>query len=124
MPVTVSPSLSAARRSFELAARLLFENYAAIDYDILIGDIELGDAAGDLLADQGFELGRIARAAAAGRHKGAHADVHAEAAFDHVGHGSGDCDLLGEGVLEAPTSRGAALRGSARAGSSPLRCGR
>ena len=84
----------------ELAAGLLFENDAAIDDDVFIGDVELGDAAGDLLADEGFELGGIARAAAAGGHEGANADVDAEAALDDGGDGAGDGDLFGEGALE------------------------
>ena len=100
MPVTVSPTLSAARRSLGSAAGLLFENDAAIDDDIFIGDVELGDAAGDLLADEGFELGCIAGAAAAGGHEGADADVDAEAALDDCGDGAGDGDFLGECALE------------------------
>ena len=100
VPVTVSPSFSAARRLASCAARLLFEHHAAIDDHIFIGDVELGDAAGDLLADQRFELGGVARAAAAGGHEGAHADVDAEAALDDGGDGAGDGDFFSEGALQ------------------------
>ena len=90
----------------ELAAGLLFENHAAIDDDVFIGDVELGDAAGDLLADEGFELGGVAGSAAAGGHEGAHADVDAEAALDDGGDGSGDGNFFGEGALEGrPVAR-------------------
>ncbi len=84
----------------DAGAGLLFEDDAAIDDDVFIGDVELGDAAGDLLADEGFELGGVARAAAAGGHEGADADVDAEAAFDDLGDGAGNGDFLGEGALE------------------------
>ena len=100
MPVTVAPGVERGAASFEFAAGLLFENDAAIDDDVFIGDVELGDAAGDLLADEGFELGGVARAAAAGGHEGADADIDAEAAFDDGGDGSGDGDFVGEGALE------------------------
>src|SRR5580692_10434064 len=70
----------------ERATSLLFKNHAAIDNDIFIGDVELGDAAGDGLADEGFELGSVACAAAAGRHESAHADVDAEAALHNFSH--------------------------------------
>ena len=59
------------------AAGLLFENHAAIDDDIFVGDVELGDAAGDLGADQLFKFGGVAGSAAAGGHEGAHADIDA-----------------------------------------------
>ena len=66
----------------ELAAGLLLKNNASIDHHIFIGDVELGDAAGDLSADEGFQLGGVARSAAAGGHEGANADVDTEAALD------------------------------------------
>ena len=81
-------------------AGLFFENDAAIDDNVFVGDVELGDAAGDLGADQLLELGRIAGAAAAGGHEGAHADVDAEAALDHAGDGADDGELLSEGSFE------------------------
>ena len=82
------------------AAGLLFENDATIDDDIFIGDVELGDAAGDLGSDESFELGCVAGAASAGGHEGADANVDAEAALDDCGDGAGDGDLFGEGALE------------------------
>ena len=84
----------------ECATGLLFENDAAIDDHVFVGDVELGDAAGDLLADEGFELGGVARAAAAGGHEGADADVNAEAAFDDRADGAGDGKFLGERRFE------------------------
>ena len=84
----------------ERAAGLLFENHAAIDDYVFVGHIELGDAAGDLCADKGFELGGVAGSAAAGGHEGADADVDAEAALDDGGDGSGDGDFFGEGALK------------------------
>ncbi len=82
------------------AAGLLFEDDAAIDDDVFIGDVELGDAAVDLGADELFELGGVARAAAAGGHEGADADVDAKAAFDDFGDGADDGGLVGEGCFE------------------------
>ncbi len=41
----MSPSLHGGEAAFLLGAGLLFENDAAIDDDIFIGDVELGDAA-------------------------------------------------------------------------------
>ena len=83
-----------------LAAGLLLENDTAINDDVFIGHVKLGDAAGDLLADEGLELSCVARAAAACGHEGANADVDAEAAFDNRGDGTGNGDLFGEGALE------------------------
>ena len=76
---------------------LLFKNHAAIDDYIFVGDVELGDAAGDLGSDQLLQFGRIPGAAAAGGHEGAHADIHAEAALDDLGDGAHHGQLLGEG---------------------------
>src|SRR5580700_2634737 len=90
----------------ERAPSLLFENHAAIDHNIFIGDVELGDAAGDGLADERFELGCVTRAAAAGRHESADADVDAEAALYNFSHGAGDGGLVGERELKArPVAR-------------------
>ena len=108
----------------ERAAGLLFEDDAAIDDDVFIGDVELGDAAGDLGADELFELGGVAGSAAAGGHEGADADVDAEAALDDGSDGADDGESSRRRRLRGPTSRGAARLGSARARSSPLRCGR
>ena len=93
--------MSAARRPASFATGLLLKNDAAIDDDIFICDVELGDAAGDLSADEGFELGCVARAAAACGHEGADADIHAEAALDDGGNSAGDGDFFGEGALES-----------------------
>ena len=124
VPVTVSPGSERGAAAGELTAGLLFKNHAAIDDDVFIGDVELGDAAGDLCADEGFELGGIAGAAAAGGHEGANADVDAEAALDDGGDGAGDGDLFGEGALEGGPVAGLRDADSARACSSLPRCGR
>jgi hypothetical protein len=63
--------------AFEQAAGLLFKHDAAIDDYVFIGDVELGDAAGDLGADELFELGGVFGSAAAGGHEGADADIDA-----------------------------------------------
>ena len=87
-------------------ALLIFQNDAAIDHQIFFGDVELGDAAANLLPDQLLHLGGIAHSAARRRHEGADADIDAESAFDHVGHGADDGGLLGKGALQrAPILR-------------------
>ena len=101
MPVTVSPSFERGVAALLDGAGLLFEDDAAIDNDIFIGDVELGDAAGDLSADELFEFGCVAGSAAAGGHEGAHADVDAEAALDDRGDGADDGELFGEGGFES-----------------------
>jgi hypothetical protein len=82
------------------AAGLLFEDNATIDNYVFVGDVELGDAAVDLGADELFEFGCVARAAAAGWHKGANAYVDADAAFDDFSDGADDGCLVGEGCFE------------------------
>ncbi len=84
----------------ERTTGLLFENDAAIDDDVFVGDVELGDAAGDFSVDEGFEFGGVAGSAAAGGHEGANADVDAQAALDDCGDGSRNSDFFGEGALE------------------------
>jgi hypothetical protein len=75
VPVTVA-FLHGFAAGFQYAARLLFQNHAPIDNHVFIGHVELGDAAGNLRAHQLFQLGGVLGAAAAGRHKGAHAHIH------------------------------------------------
>ena len=69
----------------------------ASDDNVFVGDIELGDAAGDFCADQLFELGCVLGAAAAGGHEGADADIDAEAALDDFGDSAYNSSLVGEG---------------------------
>ena len=124
VPVTVSPSLSAARRpasspracSSRTTRRSTTTSSSATSSLVMRQVI--------CCADEGFELGCIARAAAAGGHEGADADVDAEAALDDGGDGSGDGDLFGEGALEGRPVAGLRDADSAKARSSPLRCGR
>ena len=100
VPVTVSPSFMAAWRAWRRRAGLLFEDHAAIDDHVFIGDVELGDAAGDLGADQLFQLGGVLGSAAAGGHEGAHADIDRDAALADFSDGADDGQLLGEGGFE------------------------
>ena len=67
-----------------------FEHSAAIDHEVFIGDVELGDAATNLLADEFFHFGSIANSAAGSGHEGAHANVDAETALNLRGDGSHD----------------------------------
>ena len=77
-------------------AGLLFEDNAAVDDDVFVGDFELGDAAVDLGADELFDLGCVAGAAAAGGHEGADADVYRETALDDFSDGADDGELFGK----------------------------
>src|SRR5271157_2969195 len=77
-------------------AGLLFKNDAAIDNHVFVGDVELGDAAGDFGSDQLFELGCVFRSAAAGGHEGADADVDREAALDDFSDSADDGQPLSE----------------------------
>ncbi len=65
-----------------------------------VGDVELGDAAGNFGADHFFEFGRVARAAAARGHEGAYTDVDSEAAFDDGGYGADHGQLFCEGCFK------------------------
>ena len=79
---------------------LLFGDDAAVDDYVFVGDIELGDAAGDFGADELFHFGGFARAGAGGGHEGADADVDGEAALDYGGDGTDDGGFVGEGLFE------------------------
>ena len=101
VPVTVAPTSSAARRSASPAracssrtTRRSTTTSSSVTSSLVMRQVIC-------LADEGFELGGVARAAAAGGHEGADADVDAEAALDHSGDGAGDGDLLGERALDA-----------------------
>jgi hypothetical protein len=94
-------------------ALLVFRDDAAVDDQIFLGDIQLGNAAADLLPDQLRHLGGIAHSAARGRHEGADPDIDAETAFYHVGDRSDDGRLLGKGAFQSSSSPSAAPRESA-----------
>ena len=79
---------------------MFFKDDAAVDDYVFFRGVKIGDTAGDLLADQGFELGGIAGAAAAGRHEGAYANVNAGATLDDGGDGAGNGKLLLKGSLK------------------------
>ena len=78
----------------------LFKNAAAVDDNVFLGGIELDDLALDLLADQLFHLGLVARAAARSRHEGGNADIDAETALHQFVDRALDRQLSGEGGLE------------------------
>lgn len=76
-----------------------FGNDASIDDDVFVRDVEFGDAAADLLADEVLHLRSVSCSAARGGHEGAEADVDGEAAFDDGGDGADDNGFMGEGSL-------------------------
>ena len=86
--------------AFFHAALFFFGEGAAVDHYIFVGHIELDDAAADFLSDQLFHFGRVAYAAARGRHEGAHPNIHAEAALDDAGDRAHDGRFVGEGLLQ------------------------
>ncbi len=92
--------LHGGEASFLRCAGLFFEDNAAIDDDIFVGDVELGDAAGDFGADHFLEFRCIAGAAAAGGHEGAHANVDGEAALDNGGDRADNGGFLREGFFK------------------------
>jgi hypothetical protein len=82
--------------SFDEAASLLFEDDAAIDDHVFLGDVELGDAAGDFRADQLLHLGFVVGSAAAGGHEGGHANINRKAALADFRDRTDDGGLFGE----------------------------
>src|SRR6185312_1128921 len=87
-----------------VAARLLrmiflFGNHAAIDDHIFVDNVELDDAAANLLLDQFFHLGGFANTTARSRHKRAHADIDVEAAFDQSSDSTNNRGFLVEGAF-------------------------
>ncbi len=81
-------------------AFFVFGNGAAIDHHIFIVHVELDDAAADFLLDQLLQFGGVVGAAARSGHEGSHADIHAQSALDHAGHGADDGRLLGKCFLQ------------------------
>src|SRR5271169_2050749 len=75
-------------------AFFVLRNGAAIDHHVFIFHVELNDAAADFLLDQLLEFCGVVGAAARRGHEGPHSDIHAQAAFDHTGHGANDGRLL------------------------------
>src|SRR5262249_50384221 len=92
--------LQNSKTPFLHCASLLLEHRATIDNHIFVCDIELGDAAGNLRTNKLLQFGSIMRTAAARRHKGAHANVHAHAALYDGCHSANYCGLLFERFLE------------------------
>src|SRR5262249_37416778 len=83
-----------------VCALFFLANDAAVHDYILIGHVELGNAAANLLSDQLLHLRGVARAAARSRQESAHADIDAEPAFDRGYHRSHDGGLVRERLLQ------------------------
>ena len=81
-------------------AFFFFGEGAAVHHHIFLGGIELDDAAANFLPNQLFHFCRVAYSAARGRHEGAHAYIHAEAAFDDAGDCAHNRRFLGESLLQ------------------------
>src|SRR5215475_4876279 len=77
-----------------------FHHAAAIDNDIFVIDIELDDAAPDLLADQLFHIRGVTHAAARRRHEGAGSEIDGETAFHLTGDAAGNDFLVFEGAFQ------------------------
>ena len=68
--------------------------------DIFVCRVHLDDLAGNFLADQFFHFGGVFGAASRRRHKGAHADIHAQPALHRCGHHTRDGALLLKCLLQ------------------------
>src|SRR5579859_925275 len=77
-----------------VGALFFFGHNPAIDDHVFIGNVELGDAATNLLPDQLFQIGCLTHPAARSRHEGAHADIDAQPALDGGGDGADDGGAL------------------------------
>src|SRR5271157_2294369 len=87
-------------------ALLLFGDGAAVHHYIFLRDVELGNAAANLLPHQLLHLGSVACSAARGRHERSHSHIHAEPAFDHGRHRAHNRRLLGKRLLQCRPVRG------------------
>jgi hypothetical protein len=74
----------------------LFQHHAPVHHHVLVGHVQLDDAAGDLLAHQLFHFGHVFGARARSRHERAHAHVHAQAALHYARNHARDGALLVE----------------------------
>src|SRR5262245_38693382 len=74
-----------AEPALPAGALLLLKHATPIDDYVLVGNVQLGDAAANLLANQLFEFGGVARAAARCRHESAHSHVYRSAALNDAG---------------------------------------
>src|SRR2546423_1297568 len=88
-PVTRSPGFSFATASVHGSG------------DIFIIDVELDDAAANLLPDQLFHLRGVPNAAARGRQESSRSHVHGEAALHGSGDAAGNDFLVFEGARES-----------------------
>ena len=88
-----------------LGGALFFLRHGApVDHDILIRDVELDDAAANLLPHQLLHLGRFANAAARSRHERPHPHVDAEPAFDYGRHRAQNGGFVGKRFFQAPSN--------------------
>ena len=83
------------------SARLLFQHHAPIDDNVFLHHIQFRNAAGNLRADQLFQLGGIFGSAAAGGHKGSYANVHRRSALAHLSQCADHRRLLGKGLFQS-----------------------
>src|ERR1700733_13570692 len=81
-------------------AGLFFKDDAAVNHDVLFGDVELYDAAGDLLANKLLQFSSIAGATARCRHKGSYANVDCKTALDDARNRSCDGCFLRVGFFQ------------------------
>src|SRR3984885_526884 len=81
-------------------AGLFFKDDAAVHDDVLFGDVELYDAAGDLLANKLLQISSIAGATTRCRHKGSYANVDCKTTLDDASHGSCDGCFLRIGFFQ------------------------
>src|ERR1700723_3416814 len=66
----------------------LFRENATVHHHVFFGDFQFDDPTPDLLPHQFFQLRSIARAAARGRQKSPHANIHSQSALHQAGHRS------------------------------------
>ena len=97
----------------------LFQYRATIDDDIFVIDVELDDAAANLLPDQLLHLRSVAQTAARRRHERARSHVHAEAALDCAGDAAGN-DFFGFECARQPLPIPRPRTGHARQRRHPL----
>ena len=90
-------------------ALFFFHHRAPIDDHIFVGNVELNDAADDLLIDELFHLASVARSTARARHEGANSDVYTETALDDCGDAAGNGGFSANALSSELQSLGCAI---------------